>query len=125
MSPEALGIRLVRPNGGFFHFLNCTCEFVIDFFVFSSLELWTAVNKQREKSKKFEIKYFNIKRSQIIRNNLKITNKNRKDVVRDRNFEKTNQDSVNGDHKRRNFTDTNPLMSSLLVIFVWGFVAIL
>ncbi len=43
------------------------------------------------------MKYFNIKRTQIIRNNLKITNKNRKDVLRDRNFEKTNQDSVNGD----------------------------
>ncbi len=28
-------------------------------------------------------------------------------------------------HKRRNFKDTNPLMSSLPVIFVWGDVAIL
>ncbi len=28
-------------------------------------------------------------------------------------------------HKRRNFKDANPLMSSLLVIFVWGGVAIL
>jgi hypothetical protein len=28
-------------------------------------------------------------------------------------------------HKRRNSKDTNPLMSSLLVIFVWGGVAIL
>ncbi len=29
------------------------------------------------------------------------------------------------DHGRRNFKDTNPLMSSLLVIFVWGVEAIL
>jgi hypothetical protein len=29
------------------------------------------------------------------------------------------------DHGRRNFKDTNPLMSSLLVIFVWGGEAIL
>jgi hypothetical protein len=28
-------------------------------------------------------------------------------------------------HGRRNFNDTNPLMSSLLVIFVWGSKAIL
>jgi hypothetical protein len=28
-------------------------------------------------------------------------------------------------HGRRNFKDTNPLMSSLLVIFVWGGEAIL
>jgi hypothetical protein len=33
--------------------------------------------------------------------------------------------SIGPRHGRRNFTDTNPLMSSLLVIFVWGGVAIL
>jgi hypothetical protein len=27
---------------------------------------------------------------------------------------------VTSQHGRRNFKDTNPLMSSLLVIFVWG-----
>jgi hypothetical protein len=33
--------------------------------------------------------------------------------------------SISPRHGRRNFKDANPLMSSLLVIFVWVFVAIL
>ncbi len=33
--------------------------------------------------------------------------------------------STDDRHGRRNFKDTNPLMSSLLVIFVWGGEAIL
>ncbi len=36
------------------------------------------------------------------------------------NKAKDKQKSKSSNHVRRNFKDTNPLMSSLLVVFVWG-----